>query len=84
MRTIARGYKPTRYAKRDRHGNIVDLKDRAKATKEYLEVEHWGKKEEKILTEDEKQLKKHSFTNAKTLFKRAAVNLVKQYTTQAR
>ena len=59
MRTIARGYKPTRYAKKDRHGNIVDLKDRAKATMEYLEQEHWGSKEERILTYIEKARKKH-------------------------
>ena len=47
MRTIARGYKPTRYARRDRHGTLVDLNERAKATKEYLELVQWGKKRTK-------------------------------------
>ena len=42
MQTTSRDYKPTRYAKRDRHGNIVDHDERADATKAYLEKVHWG------------------------------------------
>ena len=57
VRTVAKGYKPTRYARRDRHGNLVDLNQRAKATKEYLEHEHWGQKPNRQMTEQEKQPK---------------------------
>ena len=45
MQTIGRDYKPTRHAQRDRRGNIVEIDRRADAAKEYLEVDHWGKKE---------------------------------------
>ena len=43
---ISREYKPNRYARRDMHGNTVDLEHRAEAAKEYLESKHWGHKEE--------------------------------------
>ena len=44
INTIGRKFQPKRYNRRDIRGNIVDLKDRAEATKEYLENTHWGKK----------------------------------------
>lgn len=47
MQTISRDYKPTRYAKRDRHGNIVDHDQRSEAAKTYLEKDHWGKSPKK-------------------------------------
>ena len=49
---IKREYCPNRFAREDIMGNIVDLDDRAEATKEYLEKVHWGKKE---ITSTEKQ-----------------------------
>ena len=72
MKTIARGYKPMRYARRDRHGNIVDLKDRAKATKDYLEKEHWGIKEEKEVTEHEKIAKENLIKKCKEIIKNSS------------
>ena len=35
-------YQPSRYAREDIRGNIVDLDGRTEATKEYLEKLHWG------------------------------------------
>ena len=40
---IGRNFQPKRYTRRDMRGNLVDLQDRAEATKEYLEKVHWGK-----------------------------------------
>ena len=40
---IAKDNQPKRYAKKDRHGNITAIDQRAEATKDYLEKEQWGK-----------------------------------------
>ena len=48
---------PTRYARRDREGNIVDDNERAPATKECLAKDHWGIKPE-TETQDGKTEKK--------------------------
>ena len=50
VKLIRSKYKPRRYAKRNKNGQIVDLDQRAEATKNYLEMEHWGKRRR---TEDE-------------------------------
>ena len=55
---IKREYQPNRYAREDIRGNIVDLEDRAEATKEYLEKSHWGSngsEENAIKSEAEKK-----------------------------
>ena len=46
LRYIGQTYKPKRYARRDRNGRLVNMDMRAEATKEYLEKDQWGKKEE--------------------------------------
>ena len=55
MKTIANGYKPTRFAKRDRHGVLVNQDQRAEATKDYLEKEHWGQEANTTTTTTEQE-----------------------------
>ena len=43
VKTVRSDYKPKRDAKRDREGTVVDIDQRAEATKDYLEKEQWGK-----------------------------------------
>ena len=45
LRYIGQPFKPKRYARKDRHGRLVNLDMRAEATKEYLEKDQWGKQE---------------------------------------
>ena len=57
MRTIANGYKPNRYAKRDRHGILVNDDQRAEAIKDYLEHIQWGHKQTPTVSPEEAAMK---------------------------
>jgi hypothetical protein len=45
LRIVKSDYKSKRYAKRDRHGDLVDIDRRAEATKESLEQVQWGEQD---------------------------------------
>ena len=55
VKTVRASYKPKRYARKDRDGNIVDLDNRAEATKEHLERDQWGSPSEQEQLGQEEQ-----------------------------
>ena len=63
-REIGQDYKTCTYAKKDMHGNTAPLGERARATKEDLEKEQWGRKQNQE-TAAEKQEKKPSQRKSK-------------------